>query len=77
MALSESCRDREMKMHQIETEKEEIFEDNQRIATMLATSEGDKKEVGSILERLSEERRNFQRQCRQFKEKGKRLQQCL
>ena len=71
LALSESCRDREMKMHQIETEKEEIFEDNQRIATMLATSEGDKKEVGSILERLSEERRNFQRQCRQFKEKGK------
>ncbi len=71
--MIESLREMEEKIQQLGTEKTELFEDNQRIAQHLATSEGDRKEVGSILERLSEERKNFQRQCRQFKEKGKIL----
>lgn len=54
----------------LESERGELLEDNQRMANLLADSEGDRKEVANVLERLSEERKNFQRQCKQFKEKG-------
>lgn len=57
-------------LQRLQREKAELLEDNQHIAKLLANSEGDRKEVGDLLERLSEERRNFQRQCRQFKDKG-------
>lgn len=40
------------------------------MAKLLDNSEGDRKEVGDMLERLSEERKNFQRQCKQFEDKG-------
>lgn len=54
----------------LESEREELLRDNQRMANLLADSEGDRKEVANVLERLAEERRNFQRQCKQFKDKG-------
>lgn len=49
-----------------------LLEDNQQMAKLLADSEGDKKEVANLLERLSEERKNFQRKMKQFKEQGLR-----
>lgn len=57
-------------LERLEAEKAELLEDNQRMATLLAGSEGDRKEVGGLLERLSEERRNFQRQVEQFRDRG-------
>ena len=51
-------------------ESQELLEDNQRMAKLLADSEGDKKEVANLLERLSEERKNYQRKMKQFKEQG-------
>ena len=44
--------------------------DNRRMAEMLSTSEGDTREVADMLERLSEERKDLQRQCRQLRDKG-------
>lgn len=58
------------KIRQLESEKAELLEDNQQMAKMVSGSEGDKKEVANLLERLSEERKNFQRQCNQLKAKG-------
>jgi hypothetical protein len=40
------------------------------MASLLASSDGDRKEVGGLLERLSEERKNFQWQVEQFKDRG-------
>ena len=54
----------------LESERGELLEDNQRMANLLADSAGDKKDVASVLERLADERRDFQQQCKQFKEKG-------
>lgn len=58
-------------LERIEAEKAELLQDNQCMAKLLASSEGDRKEVGDLLERLSEERKDFQRQCKQFRDKGK------
>ena len=55
----------------MQQEKAELLGDNQDIAQLLANTEGDRKEVGNLLERLSEERKNFQRQCKQFQDRGK------
>ena len=57
-------------MQRLQEEKAELLADNQNMAKLLASTEGDRKEVGDLLERLSEERKNFQRQCQQFKERG-------
>ena len=54
----------------LQMERDELLEDNQRMASMLASSEGDRKEVANVLDRLAEERKNFQRQCKQFRDKG-------
>ena len=57
-------------LERLEAEKESLLEDNQRMAALLADSEGDRKEVGGLLERLSQERKNFQRQVDDFKARG-------
>lgn len=60
----------EKDLQRIVSEKAELLEDNQRMAKLLANSEGDRKEVADLLERLSEERKKFQRQCELFKDQG-------
>ena len=42
---------------------DELLADNRRMAEMLATSEGDSKEMASLLERLSEDRKKLQKEC--------------
>lgn len=54
----------------VEGEKAELLQDNQRMAQVLAGSEGDRKDVAALLERVVDERKDFQRQCKHFKEKG-------
>lgn len=68
--MLESQEEMENALQQLEVEKLELLEDNQKMAKMLDSSEGDRKEVAGVLERLEEERTNFKRQCRQFKDKG-------
>ena len=60
----------EKDLEKLEAEKAELLEDNQRMASLIASSDGDRKEVGGLLERLSEERKSFQRQVEQFKDRG-------
>lgn len=54
----------------VEGQKAELLQDNQWMAQKLAGSEGDRKEVAVLLERVMDERKAFQRQCKQFKDKG-------
>ena len=54
----------------VELKKAELLQDNQRMAQMLASSEGDRKDVVSLLERVACERMDFQRHDKPFKEKG-------
>ena len=56
---------------QLEKERGELLRDNRRMAEMLATSEGDSREVADMLERLSQERRQLRRQCQQLRENGR------
>lgn len=54
----------------VEGEKAELLHDNQCMAELLAGSEGDRKDIASLLDRVMDERKDFQRQCKRFKEKG-------
>jgi len=54
----------------VEGQKAELLQDNHRMAELLAGSEGDRKDIVSLLDRVMEERKDFQRQCKRFKEKG-------
>ena len=54
----------------VEGEKRELLTDNQRMAEMLATSEGDSAQVSEVIERLTEERRSLLRQCQQLRDNG-------
>lgn len=53
-------------LHKIESEKGELLADNQRMAELLAVSEGD----SQVMEGLIEERRSLQRQCKQLRDNG-------
>ena len=55
----------------MEGEKADLLLDNQRMAKLLAGSEGDRKDTASLLDRVIVERKDFQRQCKRFKEKGR------
>ena len=57
-------------MAQLEKGRGELLGDNRRMAEMLATSEGESQEVADMLERLSQEKRQLQRQYLQLKENG-------
>lgn len=59
-------------VRQLEQKREELFSDNRRMAEMLATSEGESREVADMLERLATERKQLQRQCQQLRENGRR-----
>ena len=61
-----------MKSQLLELDKErgELLSDNQRMAEMLATSEGDSAQVTQVIERLTEERRSLLRQCQQLRDNG-------
>lgn len=61
----------EDRIRQLERGREELLSDNRRMAEMLATSEGDTKEVAEMLERLTEERKQLQRQCHQLRQSGR------
>ena len=58
------------KLLELEREKGELVSDNQRMAEMLATSEGDSVQVTQVIERLTEERRSLLRQCQQLRDNG-------
>ena len=55
---------------ELEKERGELLSDNQRMAGMLATSEGDSVQVTQVIERLTEERRSLLRQCQQLRDNG-------
>ena len=57
-------------MAQLEKGRGELLGDNRHMAEMLATSEGESQEVADILERLSQEKRQLQRQYQQLKGNG-------
>ena len=57
-------------VRQLKRGREELLSDNRRMAEMLATSEGDNREVADMLERLSNERKQLQRQCHGLRESG-------
>ncbi len=57
----------------VEGEKVELLHDNQRMAEILAGSEGDRRDIASLLDRVMAERKGFQQKCKRFKEKGARL----
>ena len=57
----------------LEKERGELLSDNQRMAEMLATSEGDSVQVTQVIERLTEERRSLLRQCQQLRDNGTTL----
>ncbi len=63
-------------MRQLERKREELFADNRRMAEMLATSEGESREVADMLERLAGERKQLQRQCQQLRENGRVGDEC-
>ena len=54
----------------VEREKMELLQDNHRMAQMLASSDGVKKDVAQVLERATSQRKDSLRQCKQFKDKG-------
>ena len=60
----------EQELDQLERKKEELFMDNRRMAEMLATSEGESREVADMLERLAGDKKQLQRQCQQLRESG-------
>ena len=68
--MNSSIETMKSQLHHLENEKGELLADNQRMAEMLATSEGDTHEVTRVLERLTEERRCLQRQCQQLRDNG-------
>ena len=45
----------------------EVLADNRRMAEMLATTDGDSKEMAGLLERLSEDRKKLQRECSELR----------
>ena len=45
----------------------EVLADNRRMTEMLATAEGDSKEMAGLLERLSEDRKKLQRECSELR----------
>ena len=70
MELTSSIEKMNSQLRQLEKEKSELLTDNQRMAEILSSSEGDSQKVTEILERLTEERRSLQRECQQLKENG-------
>lgn len=68
--LSTSLERFQSELHKVESEKRELLADNQRMAELLAVSEGDSQEASQVMERLNEERRSLQRQCKQLRDNG-------
>ena len=60
----------ESQVSELQRESDELHSDNRRMAEMLATSEGESREVADMIERLSEEKVALQRQCVEHREKG-------
>ena len=57
----------EEKLKQMEQAHTEVLADNRRMAEMLATTDGDSKEMAGLLERLSEDRKKLQRECSELR----------
>lgn len=60
----------EARVSGLQRESDELHSDNRRMAEMLATSEGESREVADMIERLTEEKKALQRQCLEYREKG-------
>ena len=66
VTLSSTVEKFQSELHKIESEKGELLADNQRMAELLAVSEGE----SQVMEGLIEERRSLQRQCKQLRDNG-------
>lgn len=64
-------------LDKMEREKGELLADNQRMAELLAVSEGDSHEASHVMEKLTEERRSLQRQCKQLRDNGQSEQRVV
>ena len=66
VTLSSTVEKFQSELHKIGSEKGELLADNQRMAELLAVSEGE----SQVMEGLIEERRSLQRQCKQLRDNG-------
>lgn len=60
----------EARVSELTKHSEELHSDNQHMAELLASSEGETQKVANVIERLTQERKNLLRQCQEHKQAG-------